>query len=237
MKRIKFLLAVCASLFLMTGCVKYNATMEVKADKSMDFKILYALDFSMAGTDDTETTSEIMSPEDKKKFEEAGYKVENYNEGNYQGVILTYSVDNIDNISKEDDFTLKLSDMMSEDTKKNEFFTVKKGIFKNTYKAKYVFETNDSDEGDDSIDMSAYLKNLDLKFAVKLPNGAKSNNATSVNGNTYEWDLTKNTTSDISFEFDMYNMTNIYIVIGAAVAIFVLVVIVVALLVTRKKKA
>ena len=36
-------------LFIMTGCVKFNANMDIKKDKSMKFEIIYALDASYFG--------------------------------------------------------------------------------------------------------------------------------------------------------------------------------------------
>lgn len=76
--------------------------------------------------------------------------------------------------------------------------------------------------------MSEQLQNLtssmDLKFNLKLPYKAKSNNATTVTdgGKKLVWDLTK--TQEVNFEFSLYNMTNVYIVIGIGVVIFLIIV-------------
>ena len=43
MKKIKYLLLLCTISFLFTGCVKFNATMDIKKDKSMDFSRLLGL--------------------------------------------------------------------------------------------------------------------------------------------------------------------------------------------------
>ena len=203
MKKFKLLLAVCASLFLMTGCIKYNATMEVKKDKSMDFSIIYAMDmssFEEMGDGDVEE-SETIDEDQKKELEKQGYKIEDYNEGKYKGSKITVSFDNIDDVSKEDDFNLDLSGMLDKDSDNKHFFIVKKGFLKNTYKAVYKFDTNnsDSDSSETTMDMTPYLKNMDLKFTVKLPCAANSNNATSVDGTTYTWDLTQQAKSDINF--------------------------------------
>ena len=241
MKKIKLLFAVCASLFLMTGCIKYNATMEVKKDKSMDFSIIYAMDMSSLdgmGDDISSSEEETIDEEQKKELEKQGYKVEDYKEGNYKGSKITVSFDNIDDVSKEDDFNLDLSGMLDKDSDNKHFFVVKKGFLKNTYKAVYKFDTNNSDEesSETTMDMTPYLKNMDLKFTVKLPNAANSNNATSVDGTTYTWDLTQQAKSDINFEFDMWNMTNVYIIIGAAVLLLVAIIVVVVLVVASSKK-
>jgi hypothetical protein len=239
MKKFKLLFSIVTVLFLMTGCVKYNATMEIKKDKSMDLKIIYALDTSSFGDlaeEDVSTNStETISKEQKAELEKKGYKVSEYKDDKYNGVELTYSIKNIDDASKEEEFEVKLSDMLNENSDNNHFFVIKKGFLKNTYKAVYKFETSDSSSSD-GLDMSEYLKAMDLNFTVKLPSNAKSNNATKVDGTTYTWDLTKNTTSDINFEFEIYNMTNIYILCGIA-ALLVIVIIALIILCTKKKKA
>lgn len=240
MKKFKLLITVCASLFLMTGCIKYNATMEVKKDKSMDFSIIYAIDMSsFDDMEDSENSSEdTINEEQKKELEKQGYKVEDYTEGKYKGSKISVSFDNIDNVSKEDDFNLDLSGMLDKDSDNKHFFIVKKGFLKNTYKAVYNFDANSSDDesSDSAMDMTPYLKNMDLKFTVKLPYAATSNNATSVDGTTYTWDLTQQAKSDINFEFDMWNLTNVYIIIGAAVLLLVAIIVVVVLVVSSSKK-
>ena len=37
------LLLIALMLILSSGCVKYNVTMDIKKDKSMDFNIIYAI--------------------------------------------------------------------------------------------------------------------------------------------------------------------------------------------------
>lgn len=67
--------------------------------------------------------------------------------------------------------------------------------------------------------MSEFTEGMDLKFNLKLPNKVKSSNATSVTngGKNLVWDLSK--TSDVVFEFEVYNMTNVYIAIGVGIGI------------------
>ena len=69
---------------------------------------------------------------------------------------------------------------------------------------------------------------MDLSFNVTLPYGAVSNNATTVSkdGKTLTWTLTTQDASAIEFEFELYNMTTIYICVGVLAAIIILVVII-----------
>ena len=48
-KNIKFTILLILLVISLTGCVKFNSTMEIKKDKSMDYKIIYAFDKSLFG--------------------------------------------------------------------------------------------------------------------------------------------------------------------------------------------
>ena len=69
MKKIKYILLLCTLTFLLTGCVKYNANMDIKKDKSMDFSIIYALDSSLF------EDQKLLEDKDKKEWEERGFTV------------------------------------------------------------------------------------------------------------------------------------------------------------------
>ena len=137
MKKIKFLLLGCLLIILTTGCVKFNANMNIKKDKSMDFTITYALDKSIFG--DQESIKESDFEEAKKE----GFTVSKYSEGNMEGVTLTRKVNNIDEVSTEDDAEYDLSGMLNNKEGKY-LFKVVKGTDKNTYYAKFKFDSNDS---------------------------------------------------------------------------------------------
>ena len=81
MKKIKYLLLVSV-LTLLTGCVKFNATMDIKKDKSMGFSIIYAFDTSLFGSQD------LLEESDKKELESQGFIVEDYNQNNMKGFTL-----------------------------------------------------------------------------------------------------------------------------------------------------
>ncbi|MBE6150557.1 MAG: hypothetical protein E7162_01895 [Firmicutes bacterium] len=119
-----FLLAVS-----LTGCVKYNVSMEVKDDKSVTLEVIYGMEISedMFGnveedgttvgeneddnywsdeddswSDDEEESDEVTT-EDYKHLEELGYKVEEFKEtkdgSTISGVKITKTFDNIDDIT------------------------------------------------------------------------------------------------------------------------------------------
>ena len=249
MRKIKSLLMLCAVSFLLTGCVKFNANMDIKKDKSMDYTIIYAFDTSMFGDQST------LSDDDKTKLNESGFEVQEYNEDKWKGFTITKKIANIDEVSSvSEEVSYSLSDLLNENNMENSnIFKVKKGFFKNVYKAKLKFssgdsslssdeeendaeieeyddETYDNEENNEAIDneetdlsdqLSSITNSMDLSYNVKLPYAAISNNANQVSDDkmSLSWSFTSNKVSYAEFEFPIYNMTNIYITIGIAVII------------------
>ena len=256
-----FIIAICLS-----GCVKYNANMEIKKDKSMDFSIIYAMDTQYFGD------QEVLTKENRKELEEEGFKVTDYQEDTMKGFTLTKSIKNIDELSTTENTDYSLSNI--EEDKDKEMFKVEKGFFKNKYIANFKFDTEDSaiteeetsdgtitdgysdgtieenpdsysdfpmdgTEGynDSSMDDFSNMatSNLDLSLNVTLPYQAISNNATKTENDnkTLSWDLTSSEIETINFEFELYNMTNIYLTIGG---IALLIIIIIVVTVTKHKK-
>lgn len=261
MKKYVSLAIVIAAAFLLTGCVKYNVTMDIKKDKSMDFKIIYAIDKDLL------EGQEVMSKEDIKKIEKQGFEVKNYSEDKMEGFTLTKKIKNIDEVSAEKATEYSLSGIVQDKNKSTKMFKVKKGFFKNKYSADLDFNTSDStldnddteavtedettkeevaeepttteevtnteETTEDNTDLSGmeeYTKNMDLSVNVNLPYKNLKNNATKVSkdGKELNWDLVKDSDkTKIEFEFELYNMTNIYICVGAAVAVLIIIIVVV----------
>ena len=138
MKKIKNLLLLCTLTFLLTGCVKFNANMDIKKDKSMDFTIIYALDSSVFGEES------IMTAEERTEIENKGFTVSDYEEGNMKGVTLSRHVNNIDEVSSTTDADYNLSGLLDSESNNQYIFKIKKGLLKNTYTAKFNFNASDS---------------------------------------------------------------------------------------------
>ena len=211
------LLLIALMLILSSGCVKYNVTMDIKKDKSMDFNMIAAFDESLA------ENGEMNITEAKDEVKNQYCSVSDYNESNMKGINVSCKFPNIDELSSET--TVKEADFESiMDDKDSKLFTLKKGFFKNTYTFKldsssssdllgdkededsYDYREEDDSDYDDydydsdlyddsdntDFDMSA-LSSMDLKFEIKLPYKAISSNATSKEDNEKHltWDLMK----------------------------------------------
>ena len=260
MKKLKYFICLGLFVFLCTGCVKFNANMEIKKDKSMDYSIIYAVDTSLMGDDKLITDSE------KKDLEKKGFKVEDYSEDSMKGFKLSINVKNIDKISTTKDTNYDLSGILKDKKDDTKYvFKVKKGLFKNHYIADFKFDSSDSslssnkdvsyreeDEEDDSdtnvsddtsddlfgdFDYGS-MGNMDLSFNVKLPYSATKNNATSTKDDNKElkWNLSSTGTDSIQFEFELYNVINIVIICALGGLLVIGAIVVVIVVVTGKGK-
>ncbi|WP_155840968.1 LppM family (lipo)protein [Butyrivibrio sp. AE2005] len=171
MKKLKVILLSLLSVLALSGCVRFETTMDVKLNGKMDVAICYAM-VDMGDRD----LEEILSEEQMEDYKEDGWDVEGYKDGGYSGYI----------IRKENVSANELSDIS------DEFKSLKltrKGI-------KYSLEWDifrDARDRDFSGDYRSYVKmsGAHMKLTVNLPAKARAHNATHVSrdGKTYEWDL------------------------------------------------
>ena len=72
------------------------------------------------------------------------------------------------------------------------------------------------------------MSSMDMKFNVTLPYKAISSNATTIenDGKTLKWDLLNQNLKNLEFEFELYNMNNIYLTAGVIVVIILLIIII-----------
>ena len=262
--KILSVLSLGIMLLTLTGCVKFNATMDIKKDKSMDYSIIYAFDKNFFGED------QVLSDEDKSKLEKKGFTISDYSDDNMKGFTISKSFSNIDEISSSVDTVYNISGLLDDTSSDTYVFKVDKGFFKNTYHANFNFDASDSeidseiesnDEGsiiddeiyydneedtyseeneESSMDFSEFTNsltnNMDLKFRVNLPYSAKNSNATNTNNDNKElsWNLSSNELQNIEFEFELYNMKNIYIFSG--ILVLILIIILLSVINSRKNK-
>lgn len=139
MKKIKYLLLLCLGAICLTGCVKFNANMDIKKDKSMDFSIILAFDKSLLGE------SGGIKEEDLADIKKQGFTATKYSEGKYEGFKITKKIKNIDEVSSENDVIYDLSGMMNQEDTGSYIFKVVKGEEKNTYTAKIKFNSKNDE--------------------------------------------------------------------------------------------
>ena len=180
MKKIRILLLLVVGIFTLTGCVKFNANMEIKKDKSMDFSIIYAIDTSVMGKEAQGESSETFTNEQKEELKKQGFTVEDYTEGKMKGIKITKHIKNIDEVSTEKDTEYSLSGMLDGKEHKDEYmFKVEKGFLKNTYTAKYKFDMNES-----SMGMEDEETNFDFENPDETPYPDEENTTSDVDTTT-----------------------------------------------------
>lgn len=194
-------------IFLCTGCVKYEENMKIKNNKSLQISLVTA-------TDDDNLKKEMFKEQEisnLKKF----YNVTKYNDNKYDGYKLTWSTSNIDNVSSSSsDIIYDLSSIR--ESVPTKIFRVRKGIFKNTYYANFIFDAT-SFELENNND-----SNNDLVFSVELDKKSIDNNADTLknDGKKLIWNLKEDGITEISFSFSLYNSVYICVLIFSLIVIF-----------------
>lgn len=214
-----FVLAIC-----LTGCVKYNVSMEVKDDKSVTLEIIYGMEVDSSLMEDDsdddydyeDDTEGGISTEDYKFLEEKGFKVEEFTETKDESVIsgvkLTKTYANIDEITKDKKIVVDFNNMFDQsnaDSFDDSQYFSRDG---NNYVANFVFDF--SDEESDESTIEALDSMVELEYKVKLPKKAISSNATSVSkdGRELTWDLKYGKKNEVNFKFS-YSNNNLFLII------------------------
>ena len=255
-KKLELFLIGIIILASTTGCMKVNSNITINKDKSMDISVVSAVAdqlVTMMQSESGQSSNPFeISDDDKKKASESGYEIKEYKEGGYTGITLNKHINNIDDVSTAKKINAKLDSIdTSGNTKQGSdyLFTVRKGLFKNTYEASFDTSSEKDTvssakeyEDMDSSEMEAYkalMSSMEVKFNVTLPNKAISSNATDVSsdGKTLTWDFLKNSNiNKVEFSFSLVNTANVIIAISLVAIVLISIVIIVIHLIRNKGK-
>ena len=220
MKKIKLLVVMMICIFCITGCMRFNTTIEVKSNGKVDVSMLLAAKSEDGTEEDTSTSFE--------ELEKEGWVCENYKEDNYYGVICKKKDLDLENLAEQMGATEE--DTMIMDS--NDFKITKNGF---VYSFDWEYAGSDEDEG------SEYAKSIKdeggyMTFTLKVPVKAKSSNATTVSdgGRTLEWDLLALKPDEgIHAEFVLINWP---LIIGIIIAVLIIIGVVIAIIVAANNK-
>lgn len=226
----KFLLIISILLIITTtGCAKISQSITVNKNKSVDLVIVEAVKEESL-TDEQKSTMITSLNLDKIKSSE--YSLENYNSNGYIGYKITRHFPNIDKISSKEEVVADLS--VSNITNQQYLFTVKKGLFKNTYYGD--FYSSDLNSLKNNIDSSNNIyssSEIDIGFNLSIPTKIGNNNAGYVSGDLKNANWPTYWDKPIQFEFTLYNYKTIFIL----TALFVIIIIIfIYKFVNRKKR-
>lgn len=248
MKKLYGFILLFAAVLLLSGCtMKMNTGLVVSKDGEVTAKVVTAYDDEMIdaminmGSGDSDLSGNATATEqkqytDKERWEYLetstkendeykDFEMEKYEKDGFKGYTLTKKLGKIDDLVTDN----KGNSSMNEVTGEGKVF-VKDG---NTYKISVKPDGEQDPESYKQYEQMGAV--FDLTFEVTLPNAAKSNNATKVEGNTYIWDLMK--TQDIELEFELAPSNNLLpIIIGVAAAVVVIGVVAFVVVKSKGKK-
>jgi hypothetical protein len=224
LKRLNVFLVSAIAIFCLTGCVRFNTTINVKSNGKVDVSMLYAaMDMSDYGYD-----TEALTDEQKQEYLDDGWDVVDYNQDGFSGFMISK------NDVTADELASSLNSTQSELGESGSLSFTKQGH-------NYVLDWQvfDKEEGEQISAYKSYftMSGGYMKLTVTLPVKPTSSNATSVSndGKTLEWDLLNlGPDQNIHVEFSLLNMG---LIIGiCVVAAIVVLGIILALVLAQKKK-
>ena len=173
--KLSMIMMIVTMILSFTGCIRYKTTAEIHKDGTVDLEILYAtLESAQGGSAD------ILDVEKLKSMSNLDWSVEAYEDTTddgycYRGYTLTKA-------------NIKLEDLQSElretDLGFDNFTLVQEDDL-------YIINWDASEQKDSAEKSGGSLDSVDgyMKFVLKVPGAIETNNATSRNGKTLEWDL------------------------------------------------
>ncbi len=223
MKKTCILIIMVITVFLTTGCIKSEAVMNVNKNKSMAFSVTYALDNKLADLAELNNAYDIRNMfgivVDDNILTQKGYTVTDYKDDNYTGIKASKHIYNVDLVSSDKEKVIVLNDFFNQDFDDSLFFTVKKGVFKNTYTANFIYDltvTTNYNLDNSIIDASKLSTAApEITYEINLPYKQVSSNAQSVSqdGKQLKWNAKYNEVTNIEFSFQLVNAINIFILI------------------------
>lgn len=228
---------VCV-LFL-NGCVRNTTTMKINKDKSMDLEVSILTN--------NVYKEELSNYFDSDDLEKRGFKINTTTENNYSGYEVTKSFSNIDELSSDILYTVNINELLDSKFDYSKLFKKEHGFLRDTYTAKYKFSISDyknliksDNSSEDTTNKNTNNTNeevnevMEFKYTLVLPNKPISNDASSVNGNEFTWNLSSYSDSEINYSFAIYNYFHL-IIVGLLIIMLVVGLIILIVYLVRKK--
>lgn len=205
-KIISLTLVMVMLLFVLTGCVKVDYEVQLNKNGSADVAFIYAFEkeaLEQMGAKPEDATKEMESQSEKN-----GFKLESFTDDKYVGFKASKHIDKAEDVSLQEAF----GEGYVKDSENNKIKVEKNG-------SKTVYSQNAE------IDLSGLNgmeKAITMKYTVKLPVKAKTNNAQEVSkdGKTLTWNLKAGEVTKVEFTASSGGINTTVIVI-AVVAVLV----------------
>lgn len=225
MKKCRFIILLIVVLF-MSGCVKQKVDMTITDGNKMKIEITSAMSSSAS-----EYSKDDPIVKNKEELESLGFKVRDYipsSGEDMKGIVISKTY-NLNKISSDQPVVVHLESIGNKDFDDSKYFQItKKGLFSDTYKATFIFDTSGESE-----DIVNYADSFDISYSLTLPRKAITNNADSVDNNVYTWKVKYGEKKEINYEFKVVNTTLIY----GLIAVTLIIIISIIIVVVRKKRS
>lgn len=229
-KTVKLINLLILAILILTGCSKVQYDITVNRDGSADVQVQvnYKIDALEAQKIDINDGILIIKSEGTE-LKNNGFTVE-YNINNTEtiGYTATKHYDNANGINIADATT---SDYLKKE--QVDALEVKQGIFINKYYLNTLIDLSSISITDDESKelFGKELKDaFDIKITINTPGIITKSNATTINGNTAEWNINIGQTNQIEFQAISINLVAIIVVS------LILICIIVGILIFAKKK-
>jgi hypothetical protein len=236
-RRLVLLLCVIGLVALLSGCVHgdFHITVNKNGSADLDYKVgmMTQLVGLISGNGKQDPIAGM-----KASFENVGFAVSQYRDGDYIGVSAKKHLDNLKDIgnSLPNENMLNQSQKSQVSDKLN--FTEDKGLFFTTYRytGSIDFTNMKPDDKDTMGIQQMMLKQVDLKLTLTLPVQADAQNASRVlpDQQTYQWDLIPGTKGDIMLQAKVPNVMNM--VISILLLIVIVAAVIVIIVKSRRKR-
>lgn len=244
MKKIKYIFAIILCL-LLCGCVRSNTSMVINKDKSMSITLdLMLNEYSRKNYGDllNKRTDEL-----KKN----GFTIKTISEEFYGGYSITKKYKNIDDTIYEGKDSVDIS-KFTDDKFNDKIFTVKKGLFYNTYYANFEFDSllskynnviesieKKAETGDEESETKEEINfsGAEYTFSVSFPDRPMTSNATKISkdGKTLTWKLNQAENSSVKFSFKMINKLIVVIAISLGAIVFAIIIYILVKKIKKKR--
>lgn len=192
MKKVVKYMAIAIIAVLMAGCT-------------------HKVDMTITNSDMKVTVLTDVIQTDDETLVKNGYKVVDKSEGDDEDDMSTLKEISksykLSKISGSDPVEINLMEIGEESFDDSQYFQkVSSNLFGTTYKATFIFDVSDVEEGSN-----------DFAYSVTLPSKPIKHNADKVEGKKLTWTIKEGEVNAIEYEFKVTNMTLVYGIIGVVV--------------------
>ncbi|HEU4963226.1 MAG TPA: DUF3153 domain-containing protein [Bacilli bacterium] len=221
---LRYWLVLFAAMLLFTGCVKGDLHTTLHKDGSADLDFTFLIDSGYLAV-----LPEADNPlvQMKQTAEREGYRVTQVKQGEYAGLRMQKTVDDVTQLSG--DQVLQIGTGKGTGTGGLVQVTEDDGFFYTKYNLSTHLNLDDMAAQVSGFDMASpvakmFVNKVDFHYRLTLPSAAGKNNATRLldddsDGYTYEWDVIPGQDNEMQLQTKVWHMENVSLSVGIVAAV------------------